>query len=88
MNQYNAETQVNDAALLTLKTPFVFDNRVQKVDLELNPQFQAGSLATVVGWGSFYEEGRASNYLQRVQVPLASDTNCARVYGTRYVSDR
>lgn len=88
MSQYNSKTQLNDAAILILTKPFEFNNLVQKIELEMNPQFTAGSMATVIGWGSAVEDGRVSNYLQKVEVPLVSDTNCRRVYGSRYVSDR
>ena len=38
-------------------------------------------MATVAGWGSLRENGPQPSILQKVQIPIWSNTECARKYG-------
>lgn len=42
--------------------------------------YEAGRMATVLGWGATSEGGEASDTLQKAEVPLTSDADCKRAY--------
>ncbi|XP_035267505.1 coagulation factor IXa [Anguilla anguilla] len=75
MNLYN-----NDIALLRLETPIRFSDYA--LPICLGPKdfteslVQAGSMATVSGWGRVRFQGAESPVLQKVEVPFVDRTEC------------
>ncbi|XP_050307872.1 trypsin 3A1-like [Anthonomus grandis grandis] len=49
---------------------------------EQNADFNAGTYATVAGWGATTEGGAGSTQLRKVNVPVVGNAECARVYGS------
>ncbi|XP_018011417.1 transmembrane protease serine 9 [Hyalella azteca] len=82
--QYNANTLVNDIALL----------RIDPIDWAASPTIRPVCLpadlgedfvdatATIVGWGSTQFGGQTSAVLREAQVPVLSYAECRKAYGT------
>ncbi|XP_059482715.1 trypsin 5G1-like [Neocloeon triangulifer] len=75
--QYNAQTHVNDIALLKLRKPVKFNEGIQPACLPssatLDPPARMGEIA---GWGRTMEKGMGSDRILRVEVPLLSQKEC------------
>lgn len=72
-----------DVAVLTL------DTQLQQRPLPPASQqdsglYQAGTPATVLGWGATTEGGSTSRILRKAEVPLISNANCSEAYPSRY----
>ena len=72
---YNSTTNDNDIALIKLSSPLTFDNKVQQIayatkDDDTNGLLDAGTTATVSGWGDTMEDGVASTTLLAVNIPI------------------
>eukprot|EP01105_Mastigella_eilhardi_P005502 TRINITY_DN17200_c0_g1_i1.p1 TRINITY_DN17200_c0_g1~~TRINITY_DN17200_c0_g1_i1.p1 ORF type:complete len:379 (-),score=96.73 TRINITY_DN17200_c0_g1_i1:95-1231(-) len=77
---YSETDSQNDVALLHLsssssKTPITLVQEGQ-----YSSSYTAGTVFTVVGWGSTYYGGKASNSLLEATVPLVSTSTCATDY--------
>lgn len=75
-----------DVAVLTL------DQRLDQQPLQLASEQDAalytpGAEATVLGWGATEEGGSPSTLLRKVTVPISSDEDCSRAYGSEYVPE-
>ncbi|MCA1673597.1 MAG: serine protease [Actinobacteria bacterium] len=74
---YRSPTQGNDVAVLALDRAVPYGT----VPLETDPgAYQAGTWATVLGWGYTAEHGPSSPVLRSAQIPLISDTDCTATY--------
>lgn len=75
----------NDIAILTLNEPVKFTYEIQPICLPTSTAQQArsysGQVATVAGWGSLRENGPQPSILQKVQIPIWTNSECARKYG-------
>ena len=78
--QYDSYMIDSDIALLKLAEPATLNDRVQTIGL-LQSQAVAGTLSTIIGWGTTSEMGNPSNVLREVSVPIVSQAMCTRVYG-------
>lgn len=77
---YDDGTIDNDAAMMKVSPPFVFNDRVQPADLaEFGQEFGEG-MAIAIGWGALSEGGGSPDALQRVTVPLVSTAACNAAY--------
>jgi transmembrane serine protease 3 len=78
---YNPDTMVNDIAIVKLSKPIKFTNDVQPACLP-NPgeQIPDNAPGTVAGWGLTREEGRSSNLLLQVSVPIVNNNTCSANY--------
>lgn len=77
--------QHNDIAILTVNEPIKFTYEVQPICLpssssQLSRSY-SGKVATVAGWGSLRENGPQPSILQKVQIPIWANHDCARKYG-------
>jgi len=68
-----------DLALIKLKTPLTFNQRVRPVCF---PKFDFSSDTNcyVTGWGHLYEEGHLPQILQQARVPLITRNSCQAAY--------
>jgi secreted trypsin-like serine protease len=84
--QYDEWTNNNDIALLHLATSADFTDRVAPISLlttDEEPSWAAtGTLSTVTGWGTTVEGGAAAAVLMEVAVPIISNVQCNRSYGS------
>ncbi|XP_075154143.1 CLIP and Tryp_SPc domain-containing lethal (2) k05911 [Haematobia irritans] len=82
---FDFSTLHNDIAILTLSEPVKFTKEIQPVCLPTSPAQQrssySGHLATVAGWGSLRENGPQPSILQKVQIPIWNNAECASKYG-------
>uniref|UniRef100_A0A1I8NVH0 Phenoloxidase-activating factor 2 n=1 Tax=Stomoxys calcitrans TaxID=35570 RepID=A0A1I8NVH0_STOCA len=82
---FDFSTLHNDIAILTLSDPVKFTKEIQPVCLPTSPAQQrssySGHLATVAGWGSLRENGPQPSILQKVQIPIWNNAECASKYG-------
>ncbi|XP_034025158.1 transmembrane protease serine 13a [Thalassophryne amazonica] len=81
---YNNQTQDMDIALLKLKTPVTFNDKIQPVCLPTFDQvFQHGTKCWISGFGITEEGARASSQLMEVTVDIIGSAVCKSpaVYG-------
>ncbi|XP_053959939.1 transmembrane protease serine 9 isoform X1 [Anastrepha ludens] len=82
---FDFSTLHNDIAILTVNEPMKFTYEVQPICLptgssQLSRSY-SGKVATVAGWGSLRENGPQPSILQKVQIPIWANQDCARKYG-------
>ncbi|MFO7191957.1 MULTISPECIES: serine protease [Thermocrispum] len=75
----------HDVAVVTLAEP-VDQGTVELAPLD-DPAYQAGTMATTLGWGDTTEGGEQSDHLMKVDVPVTSDEECSAAYGSLYEAD-
>lgn len=52
-------------------------------------RYRAGTMATVTGWGVFDDDdGRVSDHLREVEVPLVAASKCLKLYDNRLITHR
>ncbi|XP_030377199.1 transmembrane protease serine 9 [Scaptodrosophila lebanonensis] len=82
---FEFSTLHNDIAILTLSEPVPFTQEIQPVCLPTSAAQQtrsySGQVATVAGWGSLRENGPQPSILQKVDIPIWPNLECARKYG-------
>ncbi|XP_017105321.2 serine proteinase stubble [Drosophila bipectinata] len=82
---FEFSTLHNDIAILTLSEPVSFTREIQPICLPTSPSQQSrsysGQVATVAGWGSLRENGPQPSILQKVDIPIWANAECARKYG-------
>ncbi|XP_057328312.1 trypsin-1-like [Microplitis mediator] len=73
----------NNIALVEVYQPFVFDKTRQPIPLfNVNEEIEAGTIATVAGWGQIYSvlPGLYSYNLKSVSVPIVPNDKCSELY--------
>ncbi|XP_072044489.1 chymotrypsinogen B-like [Amphiura filiformis] len=84
---YDTETVANDIAVLRLKTPLKYDDKVQPVCLA-DQQYEQGTTCTVTGWGAQQEQlKRTSTTLQQVSLPIVDLQRCRDSYPSDTVTE-
>ena len=82
---YDAYSYDYDIALLKLTTPAMLTPGVQIIPLATTASnsdlYAASTMLTVSGWGTTSFGGVVSQYLQKVNVPVVSNTTCNTMYG-------
>lgn len=72
-----------------LKKPLEYGSQVRPILLApVADHYQAGTRAMVTGWGVTKRNGRLSDQLRKVEVPLVSNADCAELYGFRPITRR
>jgi len=86
--QYDAQTTMHDIAVIKLRTPFKFNDKVMPACLPaLGEQVADKIEGTVAGWGHTEEGGfDTSKILMQVGVPTVSHTNCNSMYRPQGIS--
>lgn len=82
---YGSPTSLShDAALLQLSSSITTIAPVRLAGTADNTYEAAGTILTVIGWGNVNSSGSPSypNDLMEVDVPVVSDSQCARSYGS------
>ncbi|XP_071535391.1 trypsin-1-like [Panulirus ornatus] len=79
--KYDAQTLVNDIALLRLSSPVTMDENLLPVCLPPRERKYAGETATVTGWGTTSHGGYPSDVLQEVTLTVMSNSECQEKYG-------
>ncbi|OXA42845.1 Suppressor of tumorigenicity 14 protein [Folsomia candida] len=78
---FNIQSFVNDIALLRLDRPVSFSNRIQPICLPPETRSNLVNKKLVVaGWGRVSYGGPTSPILQKVNVRVWPNSNCASVY--------
>ncbi|KAJ8918087.1 hypothetical protein NQ315_011544 [Exocentrus adspersus] len=85
---YNSATTDNDIALLLLSHPVSNPNAIPIALAREGGAPEAGSTATITGWGALSEGGPSPTILQVVRVPVVSQADCRAAYGQSAVTDR
>jgi secreted trypsin-like serine protease len=81
--EYSARTKEHDIALLRLSAPIEGAQRSYARVMQPGPSGTFvfdGACAMVSGWGATVEGGRATNVLQRAEVPLITLDQCRQSY--------
>jgi len=77
---YNPSTVENDISLLKLASPVSY-KPIEHLDSSESPYSVIDGLSTtVLGWGSLQEGGSSPDTLQKVEVPIVSNTVCNQQY--------
>nr|XP_042087294.1 chymotrypsinogen A-like [Ovis aries] len=84
-SNYNSLTINNDITLLKLSTAASFSQTVSAVCLpSASDNFAAGTMCVTTGWGlTRYTNANTPDRLQQASLPLLSNTNCKRYWGTK-----
>ncbi|XP_012286850.1 trypsin-7 [Orussus abietinus] len=78
-----------DIALIRLESPLTLNDHVSPISLpSLTERYSSGTVATVTGWGAMRSNGKLSNQLRTVSVPLVSRTECSSLYGKQLITER
>ncbi|KAM7352559.1 CLIP and Tryp_SPc domain-containing lethal (2) k05911 [Cochliomyia hominivorax] len=82
---FDFSTLHNDIAILTLSEPVHYTNEIMPICLPTSTAQQSrsysGHIATVAGWGSLRENGPQPSILQKVNIPIWTNAECAHKYG-------
>jgi len=78
-------TNANDIAILRLAFPLAFNDAVQPIALP-NPGHISTGVFQTSGWGALTQGGGSPDVLQKVQVPLVEDAQCAEYYGSGQIN--
>ncbi|XP_077334448.1 chymotrypsin A-like isoform X2 [Lithobates pipiens] len=83
--QYNAQTDVNDIALIKLSSPATLNDRVSPVCLAASSDvFNGGERCVTTGWGYTDAATLASpDKLQQMSLPLLTNSQCQRYFGSK-----
>lgn len=76
---FNLQTVSYDIALVSVRTPFTFNNLVQPIPIT-QTYMVGGEEAIVSGWGRFYENGPIASTLQFVKVKVITNNACINNY--------
>ncbi|XP_060758400.1 uncharacterized protein LOC132869062 [Neoarius graeffei] len=88
---YDPDALNNDIALIQLSSSVTFTSYVMPVCLAANnSSFPDGTKVWVTGWGYIDSDVNlpSPKTLQEVQVPIVSNSNCAKAYGPGYITDK
>nr|XP_053653823.1 trypsin-1-like [Cherax quadricarinatus] len=77
---FDSNTFSNDIALLVLERPVVYSSYVRPICLPPPNISFTGDIVTVVGWGAIRYQGPLSSVLQKVELPVWSNSDCDEVY--------
>ncbi|KAE8607869.1 hypothetical protein XENTR_v10011313 [Xenopus tropicalis] len=85
---YNSFTIANDITLLKLSSPASFSNIVAPVCVASSSDaFNGGERCVTTGWGYVDAASRLTpNKLQQVALPLLSNTECQRYWGSKILN--
>jgi serine protease len=70
-----------DAVLLKLSSPSKLSKPIK---INNNNKLPTGLVAKAIGWGKMGENGSTSDILQTVDLPLVSDDECYRAFGSKF----
>lgn len=85
---YNSRTTNYDFAVLRLSKSFNFNNYVDKATLGSKTNIDAGTTVYVAGWGALSEGGSSPNRLQYLSLPIISNSECAKNYGSSAITNQ
>ncbi|CAL4214847.1 unnamed protein product [Meganyctiphanes norvegica] len=82
-SDYDANTVINDIAVIELSSPVQFSQGISPVCLPTSQRTQLfdGDDATVTGWGTTSFQGSDSDVLLEVTLPVIANSECASLYG-------
>jgi secreted trypsin-like serine protease len=83
--EYTDAAEGADVAVLTLAAPMPYAaaKYVSSADTDV---YAAGTTARVLGWGATDGNGTSSDQLRTATVPVVSDTECQKSYGSDFVA--
>ncbi|MCI3325472.1 serine protease, partial [Escherichia coli] len=81
--QYSSSTYRNDIAIFTLASQPATTNYLQPACISVT-NYNSNEMATVLGWGTLWEGGSASDTLQIATKPVVTDAQCTQAYGTQF----
>ncbi|VVD01337.1 unnamed protein product [Leptidea sinapis] len=79
---FDMSTLYNDVSILTLDQPVSFTKNIRPICLPSGGRAYAGTVATVIGWGSLRESGPQPSVLQEVSIPIWTNSECRLKYGS------
>ena len=74
--------EINDICLIRVRQPFLFNRQVSRIQLPNKFEYYPpGKMLMVSGWGKLNSESEyLPDTLQKVRVPVVSDSECRREY--------
>lgn len=86
---YNASTDANDAAYLTLASPLKLSPAAHTAEIQVAPTSPAvGAPVSVSGWGDLQDGANAgTNELRTVELNTVDDGSCSGSYGGNFTAD-
>uniref|UniRef100_A0A8D8VB12 Phenoloxidase-activating factor 2 n=2 Tax=Cacopsylla melanoneura TaxID=428564 RepID=A0A8D8VB12_9HEMI len=78
---FDMRTLYNDVAILTMDKPVKYTDTIRAICLPRGRAGYEGKIATVIGWGSLRESGPQPAVLQKVNIPVWTNSECKARYG-------
>ncbi|XP_045781003.1 transmembrane protease serine 9-like [Maniola jurtina] len=78
---FDMRTLYNDVSILTLDQPVTYTKNIRPICLPGGGRAYSGLTATVIGWGSLRESGPQPSVLQKVSIPIWTNSECRLKYG-------
>ncbi|KAK8738151.1 hypothetical protein OTU49_004071, partial [Cherax quadricarinatus] len=82
--KFDSFTMENDIALVELKSPATFSDRISPICLANPEDFGDSGVGIASGWGHTKYQGERSQVLQKVALSIISNTACDKLYGGFY----
>ncbi|XP_069703485.1 trypsin alpha-like [Periplaneta americana] len=79
MNNYDPDNYENDICLLEVEPPFEYSKSVQAIPMESSPEAD-GTIGVATGWGRVKEDGKGSDVLKQVSLPILKYDTCSKIY--------
>ena len=88
--EFDRDFYDNDFAIVTLKKPVTFNEKIQQVCLPANTEtYLDGVFATITGWGAQKIDSlNLAATLQAADVRIVSHERCKQSYGSVVMNDR
>ncbi|XP_076041679.1 trypsin-1-like [Oratosquilla oratoria] len=83
---YDSWSISNDISLLKLESHLVLNDFVHTIDIPVQGHAATGD-CVVTGWGALTEGGSSPSTLMKVTVPIVTDEECRKSYGTNEIED-
>ncbi|KAF5291622.1 hypothetical protein FQA39_LY14344 [Lamprigera yunnana] len=83
---YNNPMFDNDLSIVILEEPLQFNDNVKTIEISELEDVEAGTLATVTGWG-VNETGLLSKHLKKLEVPRHDNSECIAAFSSLYNPD-
>lgn len=77
---YDTGSGGHDVALLKLARASALGSPIRIADSGDADRYEPNDIATLLGWGATFSSGPAERNLREAQVPIRSDSECARSY--------
>ena len=85
---YKPQSYDFDFCMLKIYGSFIFDMKVQKIELPVGNVLNPGLSCAVSGWGATVNGGYQEDLLRSVDINLIDHKTCQNIYGVHVITDQ